>query len=86
MIFLDTHLVLIVCTLVYGAFANTCPKQLIAINGVVTFNELNGNLNESTIETEYDAKGLQPFFDLANSFMNTVQPKSISKELAGGLS
>ena len=34
---------------------------------------------ESKLPTEYDSQGLQPFFNLANSFMNTVQSKRFDK-------
>ena len=30
---------------------------------------------QTKLPTKYDSKGLQPFFNLANSFMNTVQSK-----------
>lgn len=36
----------------------------------------------STLKTEYDAKGLQPWYDFANSFISTV----LNKEPYGKLS
>ena len=45
----------------------------------VPFPAIDVIVNASKISTTFDSHGLQPFFDLASSFMNTVQPKSLSK-------
>ena len=44
---------------------------------------MKGNMEPATLSTKYDAKGLQPFFNLANSFMDTVQGKKLSEEFKG---
>ena len=53
------------------------------INGKLTFKPFDGNMKPSTLSTEYDSKGLQPFFNLAKSFMDTVQSKKLSEEFKG---
>ena len=60
-----------------------CKKQPKKENDKLIFEPLNGEMQPSTLSTEYDAKGLQPFFNLANSFMNTVQSKKLSDEFRG---
>ena len=35
---------------------------------------------QTKLPTKYDSKGLQPFFNLANSFMNTVQSKRFDEQ------
>ena len=47
----------------------TCTANL---NPVVTV-----EVPQTKLPTKYDSKGLQPFFNLANSFMNTVQSKRL---------
>lgn len=76
--------ILLVCqtlTVVSGA---QCPKQLtVDQNKKILFEPLNGKIDPVSISTKYDAQGLQPFFNLANSFMDTVQGKKLSEELKG---
>ena len=52
-------------------------------NNKLTFQPMKGNMEPATLSTKYDAKGLQPFFNLANSFMDTVQGKKLSEEFKG---
>lgn len=35
---------------------------------------------QTKLPTKYDSKGLQPLFNLANSFMNTVQSKRFDEQ------
>ncbi|XP_057306607.1 prominin-1-A-like [Hydractinia symbiolongicarpus] len=52
-------------------------------NNTANFKKYEAELLSPHLPLEYDSKGLQPFFNLANSFMNTVQPKSFGKEFKG---
>ena len=71
------HLVLILL-LCYGAAA-TCSKNPIVDKKTKTvdFQSLPEHDLNTNLSLKYDAKGLQPLFDLAISFMNTVQPKNL---------
>ena len=69
------------CSLIFGA---QCNKPLIPDqNKNIKFEPLNGDIEPTKLSTEYDAKGLQPLFNLANSFMNSVQGEKLSKEFKG---
>ena len=65
-------LVLLVCFVTYGSCGEPTEK-----NGTVDWNDdFSKDGNEgSNLQTEYDAKGLQPWYDLANSFISTVLNK-----------
>ena len=64
--------------------AAQCKTQLTPdSNNKLSFQPMKGELEPVTISTTYDAKGLQPFFNLANSFMDTVQGKKLSEEFKG---
>lgn len=52
-------------------------------NNTANFKKYEAEVSSPHITLEYDSKGLQPFFNLANSFMNTVQPKSFGEEFKG---
>ncbi|XP_065649942.1 prominin-1-A isoform X2 [Hydra vulgaris] len=78
--------VLLLCSLLIDiALTTSCrkPPVIDSINNQATFENISSPLLASKISTSYDAKGLQAFFNLANSFMNTVQPKSISEQFQG---
>eukprot|EP00111_Clytia_hemisphaerica_P002874 TCONS_00008131-protein len=69
------------CSFIFGA---RCNKQLIPDqNKNIKFEDLNGDIEPTKLSTEYDAAGLQPLFNLANSFMNTVQGEKLSEEFKG---
>lgn len=64
-------LVLLICFVGHGSCAS--PTQN---NGTITWNDDFQEKNEgSRLETEYDAKGLQPWYNFANSFISTVLNK-----------
>lgn len=72
---LATSLVLVLtCFVTYGSCAN---ENLTETNGTIDWKDkFEENNNEgSTLQTEYDAKGLQPWYDFANSFISTVLNK-----------
>ena len=72
--------------LFFKSVASSCPKLPVIDSNTnkASFENINSELPSSRISTSYDAKGLQAFFNLANSFINTVQPKSLSEEFQGG--
>ena len=80
---------LLISVITFCEALKTCPKSMRAIfdkndGNKAIFKDIKSQVNQSTMSTSYDAQGLQPFFNLAKSFMNTVQPNSIGKKLAGG--
>jgi len=76
--------ILIVANLTLIQAAAQCKDPLTPTKeGKLTFKPLDGNMAPSTLSTEYDAKGLQPFFNLAKSFMDTVQSKKLSEQFRG---
>uniref|UniRef100_T2MJ78 Prominin-1 n=1 Tax=Hydra vulgaris TaxID=6087 RepID=T2MJ78_HYDVU len=78
--------VLLLCSLLIDIVLTTScrkPPVIDSTNNQATFENISSRLLPSKISTSYDAKGLQAFFNLANSFMNTVQPKSISEQFQG---
>lgn len=77
-------LVLLVCFVTYGSCGEPTEK-----NGTVDWNDdFSKDGNEgSNLQTEYDAKGLQPWYDLANSFISTVlnkDPYDLVREAKAG--
>ena len=64
-------LVLLVCFVGRGSCASPTEN-----NGTITWNDDFKEKNEgSNLKTEYDAKGLQPWYNFANSFISTVLNK-----------
>ena len=81
-IFIWSFLLAIQISLVLSAAQ--CKKQLTPdSNKKLDFQPMEEKIQPVTISTKYNAKGLQPFFNLANSFMNTVQGKKLSEEFKG---
>ena len=64
-------IVLLVCFVGRGSCASPTEN-----NGTITWNDDFKEKNEgSNLKTEYDAKGLQPWYNFANSFISTVLNK-----------
>lgn len=64
-------LLLLICFVGHGSCGSPTEN-----NGTITWNDDFQEKNEgSGLETEYDAKGLQPWYNFANSFISTVLNK-----------
>lgn len=73
-------LCLLLTFLCYGVTAiGKCSKQPTIVKKRLKIHSLPNRYIKSNISLEYNAKGLGPLFDLANSFMDTVQPKKFGK-------
>ena len=65
-------LVVFMCFVAYGSCAQPTVE-----NGTINWHDdFETDSSEGTdLETEYDAKGLQPYYDFVNSFIATVLSK-----------
>ncbi len=77
-LFIVTSLLLIKESYSVKKCLNYLPGNGVDVVGnKVTFPPTKDEPRTSKILTQYDSKGLDPFFNLAESFMNTVQKKSL---------
>lgn len=69
---LSASLLVLICFVTYGSCTEPTEK-----NGTINWHDdYKEDSNEgSNLQTEYDAKGLQPWYDFANSFISTVLNK-----------
>ena len=68
------YIALVVMAMCHSISA-TCSSQAKVENGKAQYTDIQERPVKSNISLTYDTKGLQPVFDIATSFMNTVQPK-----------
>lgn len=72
---LTSLLLVLMCFVTYG----NCADKPTVVDGTTTIDwkdKFDTKSNEgSNLEREYDSKGLQPWYDFANSFISTVLSK-----------
>ena len=66
-------LVVLICLVVHGSCRNTPTVNGTTINWNDNFEKESSE--GGNLQTEYDAKGLQPWYNFANSFISTVLNK-----------